>query len=76
MGCQVNTPAVGLMTQISREIEGQIPIPFKNSRTAPDDNVERAIADRETQKGQAVESNIKAIQHIQSFKGENVDTIA
>ena len=64
------------MTQISREVEGQVPIPYKTSRIAPDNDTKRVIADKETQKGQAVEDNVKTIQQVQLLKGRNVDVIA
>ena len=52
------------MTDISREIEGQISVPFKTSRTSPDDSTKKIIADRETQKGKDTEENIKDIQSL------------
>ena len=64
------------MTQISREVEGQVSIPYKTSRIVPDGNTKQIIANKETQKGQAVEDNVKTIQQVQLLKGRNVDVIA
>ena len=60
------------MTQISREVEGQVPIPFKTSRIVPDNDAKQVIAEQETQNGKEVEDNIKVIQK----KGNNIDVIA
>ena len=67
------------MTQISREVEGQVPIPYKTSRIAPDNDTKRVIADKETQKGQAVEdkavNRTKRVMTTQQ-KGSNIDITA
>ena len=64
------------MTQVSREVEGQIPISYKTSRSISDNNAKQVIAGIETQKGQAVESNVEVIQLAQPLKGSNVNIMA